>query len=221
MLTLLDPRTAYALWANTYAASAHNPLMQAEEAVVARLLMHAPARRALDVGTGSGRYLPVLAETGAAVVGIDLSMPMLRSPQTTALAPGSRPPARVCADACRLPFRRATFDLVNASLMVGDIMDLRGWSAEMARVLAAGGHLVYSDFHPMWTEKGWQRTFRDGSGRLRALAFQPHSIDDHLDALEAARFRVLAIREPRLKVGRRESPVLVVFHAAREARPAA
>src|SRR5262249_13328843 len=38
MPALLDPHVAYELWAETYEASAHNPLMQAEEAVVRRLL---------------------------------------------------------------------------------------------------------------------------------------------------------------------------------------
>ncbi len=162
MTTLLQPQAAYELWADTYAASAHNPLMQSEETVVERVIRAIVASRALDVGTGSGRYLPILATTGATVVGVDLSMPMLRC--------GAGP--RICANACALPFRRATFQLVNASLMVGDVKDLRGWTAEMARVLSLGGHLVYSDFHPVWTEQGWQRTFRDATGELTRGGFR-------------------------------------------------
>lgn len=220
MTAVLGPRAAYELWAETYPAAAHNPLMQAEAAVVERLLAHVPAKRALDVGTGSGRYLPILASTAAAVVGVDLSMAMLASgaaAQGRVRAADGVHAVRLCADACHLPFRRATFDLVNASLMVGDIADLRAWSMEMSRVLTTGGHLVYSDFHPTWTERGWQRTFRAGDGRLRAIAYQPHTIDDHLAALEGAGFHVCAIREPRLRVGRRESAVLAVFHAVKEA----
>jgi malonyl-CoA O-methyltransferase len=219
MTTPLGPRAAYELWADTYAAAAHNPLMRAEAAVVERLLMLSGAKRALDVGTGSGRYLPILSATGAAVVGVDLSMAMLRSGARTPgwQSPHAPRPSCLCADACRLPFRRASFDLVNASLMVGDVADLRGWSREMSRVLATGGHLVYSDFHPTWSENGWQRTFRSADGRLRAVSYQPHTIDDHLTALDGAGFHVQAIREPRLKVGRRERPVLAVFHAIKEA----
>jgi len=207
MATVLDPRSAYALWADTYESSAHNPLMHAEEVVVARLLQSITAQRALDVGTGSGRYVPILASTGAAVVGVDLSMQMLAR---------GRGPSRICADAYRLPFRRATFQLVNASLMVGDIGDLCAWAAEMSRVLTPAGHLVYSDFHPVWTQNGWQRTFRDAAGELRTIAFEPHAIDDHLAALGAAGLAVRAIREPRLKIGKREQPVLAIFHAAKD-----
>jgi malonyl-CoA O-methyltransferase len=211
MTTLLQPQAAYELWADTYAASAHNPLMQSEEAVVERVIRGIVASRALDLGTGSGRYLPILAGTGATVVGVDLSLPMLRRGTGT----------RACADACALPFRRATFQLVNASLMVGDIKNLPAWTAEMARILSIGGHLVYSDFHPVWTEQGWQRTFRDAAGKLRAVAFEPHSIDDHLAALAAAGLTVRAIREPRLTIKRRDLPVLAIFHAVKEVPPGA
>ena len=206
MPAVLDPQAAYELWSETYHASAHNPLMRTEQQVVERLLASISARRALDGGTGSGRYLPVLAATGAKVFGIDRSAAMLAH----AAGAVSR------ADARALPFKRSTFQLVNASLMVGDIGDLAGWAAEMARVLAPRGHLVYSDFHPTWSDHGWQRTFRDGRGSTHVVAFEPHSIDDHLDALGRAGFSIRAIREPRLRIGRRELPVLAVFHGVKE-----
>ena len=203
----LEARTAYELWAATYPAVAHNPLMQVEQQIVEPLLRRLRAARALDVGTGSGRYVPVLQATGARIVGLDFSMAML--------ARGAGP-ARVCGDACRLPFPARAFDLVNASLMVGDVKDLAGWTREMARVLAVGGHLVYSDFHPAWTRHGWKRTFRDADGALHRIALQPHAMEDHLAALARAGLQVAAIREPRLNVRPSRAPVVVVFHAVKD-----
>jgi malonyl-CoA O-methyltransferase len=205
----LTPLAAYELWADTYPAEAHNPLMDAEQTIVERIVTHLRARRALDVGTGSGRYLPILALTGAAVVGIDLSLPMLRR------GGGRR---CVCADAYTLPFGRTTFDLVNASLMVGDVSRLADWTGEMARVLTPGGHLVYSDFHPTWIERGWQRTFRAADGALHTIPFAPHAIDDHLAAIEAAGLVLVALREPRLTVRRVNAPVLAIVHAVKRGR---
>lgn len=216
-------REAYELWAATYPPVAHNPLMRVEQAAVEALLAHIRATRALDVGTGSGRYVPLLKATGAsAVLGLDFSLAMLRR--------GNGEPGRVCGDACRLPFSRGAFDLINASLMVGDVADLGVWSREMARVLATGGHLVYSDFHPSWAQRGWSRTFRSADGALHDVSFHPHSIDDHLSALEQAHLRVRTIREPRfssahdgfepgVKAFRRRwgnPQAIVVFHAVKE-----
>jgi len=217
-LTLL-PRAAYELWADTYPAVAHNPLMRAEQAVVEPLLAQLRPSRALDVGTGSGRYIPLLQATGASVVlGLDFSLAML------ARGTGNR---RICGDACVLPFRRGAFDLINASLMVGDVPDLGGWAREMARALSFGGHLVYSDFHPSWAQRGWSRTFRAADGALHDVAFHSHSIDEHLVALEQAGLHVRAIREPRFKVDtepgvkafrrRWGNPhVVIIFHAVKE-----
>jgi malonyl-CoA O-methyltransferase len=216
----LAPRDAYELWAETYPAIAHNPVMRLEQDIVASTLAHLRAARALDVGTGSGRYLPLLHATGArVVVGIDLSPAML--------ARGSSEAGyRVCGDALRLPVRRAAFDVVNASLMIGDVGNLDGWMREMARALAPLGHLVYSDFHPSWAHHGWSRTFRTATGVVHEVGFQARTIEEHLAAIERAGLRVRAIREPRfpndqdpdVRAFRRKwgnPPVVAVFHAVK------
>jgi malonyl-CoA O-methyltransferase len=217
---MLPAQDAYALWADTYPPRPHNPLMQAEQAVleptialVAASLRRADphsTRRALDLGTGTGRYIPLLQPVGVRLtVGVDLSMAML------ARQADGHP--RVCSDAVRLPFVDLAFDLVCSSLMAGDVQRLDSWLAEAARVLAPGGHLVYSDFHPSWAAERWRRTFRTADGRLIELPYFPHAIDDHLQLLERASLGVRTIREPRIQ-GRR-GPVVVVFHAVKPRRP--
>jgi malonyl-CoA O-methyltransferase len=222
---VLPARAAYELWAESYPASAHNPLMRTEHDVVASLLAQVRARRALDVGTGSGRYLPLLAKTGATqILGIDWSRAMLARCRADSTSAWTAPPPLVCGDACRLPFHSGAFDVVNASLMVGDVHDLAGWAREMSRMLAPGGHLIYSDFHPSWARHGWQRTFRHESGRRHAVPLVSHSIDAHVAALRSAALQTTAVREPRMKEDddpavnrfRRRwgnPPVVVVFHA--------
>jgi SAM-dependent methyltransferase len=76
-------------------------------AAVRRLLgaeWHA-ARSVLDMPCGTGRFLPGLAAEGRTLVAGDLSLPML-------LAAGEASARRVRADATRLPFGDASFDLV-------------------------------------------------------------------------------------------------------------
>jgi SAM-dependent methyltransferase len=210
---VLPAREGYALWAENYPPRPHNPLMETEQSVVEPLLAAAISRtrdgrpaRALDVGTGTGRYLPLLASAGARfVVGIDMSMRMLDH--------NACGQPRVCGDACRLPFSDRSFDLVCSSLMAGDVEDLGAWVREAGRILAPGGHLVYSDFHPSWNAERWRRTFRTVDGRQLELSYFPHSIDQHLTLLEDGPFEVRTIREPRIK-GLRH-PVVVVFHAVK------
>ena len=202
----LAAREGYALWADTYPPRPHNALMEAEQAIVRPLIDAAMPTCALDVGTGTGRYLGLLQSAGArSVVGVDMSLAMLER--------SSRDLPRVCGDACRLPFRDASFDLVCSSLMVGDVADLGAWVREATRVLAPGGHLIYSDFHPSWADRRWRRTFRDAEGRRRELTYFPHQIEEHLAVLEASPLAVRAIREPRL--AERPAPVVVVFHAVK------
>ena len=214
-----DIREAYDLWAETYPAVAHNPLMRIEQEIVQSILRTLGPSRALDVGTGSGRYCRCWRALAPRASWAWISRWRCC---------GGRESARglVCADARQLPFARFAFDLVNASLTVGDVADLPAWTREMARVLARGGHLVYSDFHPSWARRGWKRTFRSRDGETHELGFAAHAIDDHLAAIEARAFASSpsASRASRTTTRSRawefrrrwrNPPVVVVFRAAK------
>jgi malonyl-CoA O-methyltransferase len=227
----MPARQAYDAWAADYPAEAHNPLMHAEEEAMIARLQSAPQgetalvphggrlTRVLDAGAGTGRYTRILRNIGAhTVVSLDWSREMLRRQAGDA--------ERVCGDASRLPFADHVFDLVNASLMAGDIPDLRGWLSEIARVLRPGGRVIYSDFHPAWHERGWRRTFQDTLGRTVALPCHPHSQAAHRDSLAEAGLSLEGIDEvsvaPELtllnrwrRAARSPVPALVVVSAVR------
>lgn len=178
--------------------------MEVEQEAMEEILDSLSASRALDVGTGTGRYLNVLTERGVeTAVGVDLSPAMLERASLLGLP-------LVRADARALPIAEQSFDLVMASLMVGDVDDLSRWALELARVLRSGGALLYSDFHPAWSIRGWQRTF-ETSGESRRVAYHPHSLGEHRAALETAGFEIVTMAEPLLH----NQPVCVVIHAAK------
>lgn len=93
-------------------------------------------RRILDLGCGKGRFAARLEESGAKVVGIDLSAAML------AEAAGLD---RVRASACRLPFDDETFEAVFAVEVFEHLADVDAVLGEVARVLRPGGVLAVVD----------------------------------------------------------------------------
>jgi malonyl-CoA O-methyltransferase len=183
---------AYDLWAPAYPPLPHNPLMRAEQAAVLALWPEVRGLRALDLACGTGRYGLLLAQRGAALVlGVDRSPEMLRR------APLDH---RVRADMAQLPFADASYDLVVCGLAVGHAPRLDAWMREMARVLAPGGSLVYSDFHPDAARAGMTRSFTDGEQRRHTLLHGLYDRDAHLVAATAAGLELELSRE--LRVGR-------------------
>jgi malonyl-CoA O-methyltransferase len=73
---------------------------------------------------------------------------------------------RVRADAYTLPFRDGSFDLVFSSLMLQWCDDLDAVFAELARILAPGGALVFSTFGPdtlLELRDSWRASEADGN----------------------------------------------------------
>ncbi len=106
--------------------------------------------RLLDIGTGTGRLLEVLAPRTASAIGIDASRAML----ALARARLARPQDRThglghCAvrlgDMYRLPTADAQFDVVILQMVLHHAEDPAGALAEAARALRPGGLLVVID----------------------------------------------------------------------------
>jgi SAM-dependent methyltransferase len=88
-----------------------------------------PQGPCLELGSGTGLFTPILTGALPRVVSVDLSMRMLQQAN-------GRSPWRVRADASRLP-------LATASVAVIAAIDMLLFPAEIARVLAPGGVLLW------------------------------------------------------------------------------
>jgi SAM-dependent methyltransferase len=115
----------------------------------AGLLGDVTGRRVLEVGAGAAQCSRWLQRQGALVVGTDLSVGMLRrAREIDAGRPRAVPLAQ--ADATRLPFADASFDLAcSAYGAVPFVADSARVMRELARVLVPGGRWVFSVTHPV------------------------------------------------------------------------
>ncbi len=103
--------------------------------------------RVLDVGCGGGFLSNALALTGHQVTGVDASETSLA---VAARHDSTRTVRYVLADARRLPFPDASFDVVCAMDFLEHIDEPAAAIAEAARVLAPGGVFFFHTFNRNW-----------------------------------------------------------------------
>jgi len=117
----------------------------AVEAALLGLLPAAGLGRLLDIGTGTGRLLEVLAPRVSAGLGVDASRAMLALARSRLARPGLTHCAVRLADMYRLPLADAGFDLVVLQMVLHYAEDPAAALAEAARVLRPGGRLLVVD----------------------------------------------------------------------------
>lgn len=112
------------------------------EQLVALLVAELPAGgRCLEIGVGTGRIALPLLDRGIQIVGVDISLEMVRRyvakarPRTVEVA---------IADATRLPFASRTFTSAIASHVLHLIPEWKAALDELVRVLVPGGVLLAS-----------------------------------------------------------------------------
>jgi SAM-dependent methyltransferase len=114
----------------------------------ARLLGDVAGQRVLEVGCGAAQCSRWLVGAGARVVGADLSSAQLQQARVLDQRTGV-PIATVQADAGRLPFPDAVFDIACSAFgAVPFVADSALVMREVARVLKPGGRWVFSVVHP-------------------------------------------------------------------------
>jgi demethylmenaquinone methyltransferase/2-methoxy-6-polyprenyl-1,4-benzoquinol methylase len=95
--------------------------------------------RALDVGTGTGDFLPLLSAwmPDGLVVGVDFTVPMMRAgvPKLGGAAGAS---GFAGGDALRLPFPDGTFDAITTGFTMRNVTDIGAAFHEMWRVARPG-----------------------------------------------------------------------------------
>jgi ubiquinone/menaquinone biosynthesis C-methylase UbiE/DNA-binding transcriptional ArsR family regulator len=118
---------------------------QAVEAALLALVPETDAGRLLDIGTGTGRVLELLAPRVSQGIGVDASKAMLALARSRLARPGFAHCSVRLADMYRLPLAEASFDIAVMQMVLHYAEDPPGVLAEAARVLRPGGRLIVID----------------------------------------------------------------------------
>lgn len=167
------------------------------EAVEAALVDAARSRgvgRLLDIGTGTGRILELLAPHAAAATGIDRSPEMLRIARTRLDAAGLAGVEIRQADMADLPFAEAAFDTVVIHQVLHFSEDPAAALREAARVIAPGGQLLVVDYAPHAEEELRMRY------RHARLGFAPEAMAAQIEAAGLTVGVVHQVDGPRLAI---------------------
>ncbi len=200
-LRLLSSQEAYALWAASYPAQAHNAFMQLEQTTMEHLMPDLTGRSVLDLACGTGRYGSLAQTKGAAsIIGLDNSLPMLQA--------GTLPQAAL-ATFTALPIASHAVDVILCGLAVGHLPRLEPIFSEIGRVLKPGGQALISDLHPFQALTGAQRTFT-AQGKSFAVEHYPHLYADYQRSATNAGLLIEALLEPEMPQ-KRGLPVVLVL----------
>jgi ubiquinone/menaquinone biosynthesis C-methylase UbiE len=202
----VNPVEGHRLWSSSY-DRVPNPLLALEQRFLLPELGSLEGRHLLDVGCGTGRWMGLAQERGAAVAGVDLTPEILVEAAQKACSRG-----RIAlGHASLLPFVPATFDLVVCAFVWG-YLDRREESIrELARVVKPGGRVVMSDLHPEALKAGWTSSFRE-AGAVYEIERRRYALEEIRDL-----GRCQGLREKKLIEAHFDAPEIPVFLQAGKA----
>jgi ubiquinone/menaquinone biosynthesis C-methylase UbiE len=174
----------YTAWAPVYDGM-NNPLILAEEPLVAAATRDLPIGTALDVACGTGRHAAWLAAAGHATTGIDATPAMLDIARRRAPTVDFR-----LGDLAALPVDDAGFDFVICALALAHLEDLRPAIREIARAVRPGGRVVLTDAHPTFVLIQGQAVFPTEHGMAYVRNY-PHLHGTYFAAFRDAGLAVL------------------------------
>jgi ubiquinone/menaquinone biosynthesis C-methylase UbiE len=108
--------------------------------ITVRALAPAADAQMLDIGSGTGPFIPLLLASAPQgyVVGTDFTMAMMQAGQARL----TEQSAFVCGDAMQLPFADATFDIITAGFVIRNVVDIDTTFRELHRITKTGGKLA-------------------------------------------------------------------------------
>jgi len=151
-----------------------------EKAALKKALEGRNYERALDVGIGNGRLLPIYSPHAKHITGMDISSEQLDQATQAAHDLGINFDTKLCHEGSRIEIPDNSYDLIICSRVLQHVYDWRESVAEFARILKPGGDLVlltYNRASVYGLKKYYQHKFQNPTkGRFQ----NPAGLTKHL-----------------------------------------
>jgi SAM-dependent methyltransferase len=179
-VTKVSALTGHRIWAPHY-DDGPNPVLALESRVLRPVLDRCAAKRVIDVGCGTGRWMRYFVHRQTSVFGVDICPEMLRQ----AMGDACLRTRLALGDVLHLPFAGASASLILCSFALGYIANLTAMFAEIGRIAEPCATVVVSDLHPDAVSAGWTRSCKV-DGRSYDIEHHAHSDAEILRAALSA-----------------------------------
>jgi ubiquinone/menaquinone biosynthesis C-methylase UbiE len=171
----MDKKQLFDDWSDRYDRWFETPVGKAvlrhELDLVLDLLRPGRGDRLLDAGSGTGIFTRAFLDRGADVVGIDISLAMLRRAMDKGAIPAGR---GVVADMSHLPFADGAFDKTVSVAALEFLTDEKRAVAELFRVTRPGGGVVVATLNSLspWAVRRRANARRDPESIFNRVFFR-------------------------------------------------
>jgi len=203
----MNIQEAYTDWSATYDLD-RNLTRDLDQFATRETLSRLCCKSILELGCGTGKNTPLLAQIGERVLALDFSEGMIEKAReklsfdnlTFAVADITQPWA--CED--------RSIDLVTCNLVLEHVRDLSFIFREASRVLVAFGQFFVSELHPFRQYQGTQANFLRNQQKTEIQAFV-HHISDFFAAAAANDLKFAQMKEWWHEEDQDKPPRLVSF----------
>jgi malonyl-CoA O-methyltransferase len=182
---------AYNAWSDTYDVD-DNLTRDLDQTVTEKVLGNLRVNSLLEIGCGTGKNTPLLAQIGKSVTAVDFSAGMIAQAKAKVKAQNVTFQE---ADITRpWPVADASQQLITCNLILEHIADLDFIFSEVSRSLQVGGLLFISELHSFKQYLGSQARFKRDEETTLIPAFLHHT-SDFLTAAQENDFALLQLNE--------------------------
>lgn len=130
---------------NRYGSDEGQRVDRFQKQLLAGYLKELPAgAKILELGCGTGRFLPYLSEIGYQLTGIDISPGMLEKARERVEVEATEPIELLHNKTDTLPFADAEYNAVYSILVINLIQDYQQTFKEVSRIVKPGGFFIFS-----------------------------------------------------------------------------